>query len=193
MNKSIEELKEELSKYIEKGTHRYEHSIAVAEQAKLYAEAHGLDTEKAQKIGLMHDIAKYMSDEDSLQYVKDNNIELDEDEMEIVDILHGPIAADICKKKYGFDDEMCEAIKNHTTAKAGMGKLAELLYCADKTDTTRKYNDVEDYRKLAFESLEECTYAIIVWYLNAYREEGKEPLEKTKKAYEYYKKLLNKN
>ena len=189
----IEELKDFLAKYIKRDSHRYLHSLAVAKQAKLYAHAHGVDEEKAEKVGLMHDIAKEMTEEESLKYIKENNVKVAEDELKESDLLHGPIAADICKKELGFDEEMCDAIEHHSTAKANMSNLAKVLYCADKTDETRTYWDVEDYRKLALSDLDECTYAILVWWMDEYKKANREPLTNTKNAYEYYKKQLNKN
>ena len=189
---TIEKLKEELIKYFPENSHRYEHSIGVMEQAVIYAEAHGIDVERCARVGLMHDLAKHMTDEEMQEYIKANNIYLDDDEKEVSDIWHGPIAADICKKQYGFDDEMCDAIRYHSTAKANMSDVAKVLFCADKTDKTRDYSDVEDYRNLALKDINECTYAITEWWMEEYKKENREPLKNTKEANIFYKELLGK-
>ena len=62
----------------------------------------------------------------------------------------------MAKKKYDFDDEMCDAIKYHTTGKENMTILQKVLFVSDKIDETRKYEGVEELRKLAFEDLDEA-------------------------------------
>ena len=92
----------------------------------------------------MHDMAKEMTDEEMLDYVKKNKIRITETEKAIPQILHGKIAADMAKKKYDFDDEMCTAIACHTTGKENMTLLQKILFVADKTDETRSYESAEN-------------------------------------------------
>lgn len=112
------------------------------------------DVERAKKAGLMHDLAKEFSKEDKLKYIKDNNLKMDEIEELTVEILHGRIAADICKKKYAFDDEMCSAIEYHTTGKPNMSMLEKIIFIADKIEETRKGEGIEELRRLAFEDID---------------------------------------
>lgn len=154
MVKDIEVLKEELKKEISEP--RYYHSICVMNMSELLAKKYKADVEKAKLIGLMHDIAKEMTKNEKLNYVKQNNIECSIIEEKIVEILHGKIAADICKKRFGFDEEMCTAIKYHTTGKENMTLLEKILFIADKIDESRKYDGVEELRKLAFENIDKA-------------------------------------
>ena len=109
----IEFLKEELKQKVNEK--RYMHSLGVMKMCEKLAKIYDGDIERAKLVGLMHDLAKDMSNEDKLSYVVENNIFCTDVEKRIIDILHGKISADICKKKYGFDDEMCMAISAHTT------------------------------------------------------------------------------
>lgn len=68
--------------------------------------------------------------------------------------LHGTVAADICKKEYNFDDEMYSAIAIHTIGKENMTNLEKVVFIADKIDKTRKYEGIEELRKLAFEDID---------------------------------------
>lgn len=150
----LEELKEELKKYLKEK--RYLHCINVMKMSEKLAIKYNIDIEKTKKTALMHDLAKEFSKEDKLQYVIENKLKIDEVERSIIEILHGKISADICKKKYGFDDEMCSAIEFHTTGKADMTMLEKIIFIADKIEETRKYEGVEKIRELAFEDLDEA-------------------------------------
>jgi len=150
----IEFLKEELKQKVTEK--RYMHSWGVMKMCKKLAKIYSGDIERAKLIGLMHDLAKDMLDEDKLSYIMENNINCTDVEKRLVDILHGKIAADICKKKYQFDDEMCMAISAHTTGKENMTLLQKILFVADKTDETRKYASAEELRNIAYVDLDKA-------------------------------------
>lgn len=154
MVEDIEKLKEDLK--IVLSDSRYNHSISVMNMCEALASKYNVNVKKAKLVGLMHDMAKDMTKEEKIQYVKNNNIECSLIEEKIVEILHGKIAADICKKRYQFDEEMCTAIKYHTTGKENMTLLEKILFIADKIDETRNYEGVEELRKLAFEDLDKA-------------------------------------
>lgn len=154
MVEDIELLKEEIKeKLTEK---RYLHSISVMNMCEKLAKKYNCDVKRAMLIGVVHDMAKEMTDEEMLTYVNRNHISISETEKNLPKILHGKIAGDFAKKKYDFDDEMCEAIKYHTTGKENMTLLQKVLFVADKIDETRHYEGVEELRKLAFENLDEA-------------------------------------
>lgn len=135
---------------------RYQHSIGVMERAEKLAKIYGVDIETARLVGIAHDIAKEMSEEEIKRYVKENNIKMDEVEKDNFGLLHGKIGADICKKKYGFTEEMQDAIKKHTAADVEMSKLDKILYLADHTEKNRTFKDVEYIRKLSETNLDEA-------------------------------------
>ncbi len=154
---NLEELKNELKEkylYRPESEQRYAHSLGVMEMSKELAKRYNVDIERAQKAALMHDMSKCMPLEELREYIKKNNIQVSESEMLAGVALHGVVAADICKKKYNFDDEMCEAIACHTIGKEGMTNLEKAIFIADKIDKTRTYDGIEELRKLAFEDID---------------------------------------
>jgi len=154
MVEDIELLKEEIKeKLTEK---RFLHSLSVMDMCEKLAKKYSCDVKRAKLVGLVHDMAKEMTDEEMLGYVKKNDIAISDTEKSIPQILHGKIAGDLAKKKYDFDDEMCEAISYHTTGKENMTLLQKILFASDKIDETRNYEGVEELRKLAFENLDEA-------------------------------------
>ena len=144
-----EDVKSILSEY------RFNHSEMVAKKAEELAIEYGENPEIAKLIGIAHDIAKEMTDEEYLKYVEDNNIKIDEVEKINTKLLHGKVGADICKKKYNFNEQMQNAIKYHTTGNINMDNMAKIIYLADKIEATREYDGVEEAREKAKVSLNE--------------------------------------
>ncbi len=126
---------------------RYEHSIRVMKRAEELAKKYNVDVKKAKIVGLAHDIAKDMSKEQKLAYVEENQIETDEIERINIELLHGKIGADICKKRYDFPDDMQKAILYHTLGNPNMDELAKIIFIADKTEEDRTYVDFEKLKE----------------------------------------------
>lgn len=57
---------------------RFNHSVGVAKRAVELARIYGEDEEKAELIGIAHDIAKEMPKEEGIKYAKENGIIFDE-------------------------------------------------------------------------------------------------------------------
>ncbi len=145
-NKEEEDLLQKIDKDVKRelSEKRYKHSLGVMKKAEELAEIYSVDINKAKLVGLAHDIAKEIPEEEKLKYAKQNNIEVDEVEQINVGLLHGKIGADICKKRYGFDEEMQNAIKYHTTGNENMDLLAKVIFVADKIEDGRIYKDDEE-------------------------------------------------
>lgn len=148
----IKDVKSEMS------AKRYTHSLGVMKRIEELASIYGVEVEIAKKVGIAHDIAKEMTVEESLKYVKENELELDEIEIKVPYLLHGKIGADICKKRYGFTKQMQDAIIYHTTGNPNMDMLAKILYAADKTEENRDFEqyDVKYERKLSNDNIDEA-------------------------------------
>lgn len=149
-----EDIKKELSEK------RYNHSVGVMNKTMELARIYGVSVNKAKLVGLAHDIGKEISKEDKIKYMEDNGLEIDEIERVNVGLLHAKIGADICKKRYGFTQDMQNAIKYHTVANENMDLLAKILFVADKIEDNRNYKDEKkmqnlmEMRELAKENLD---------------------------------------
>lgn len=169
--KNIEEIKEELKLVLSEK--RYLHSLGTMKMAIELAEKYNVDIEKAALVGLTHDIAKEFSDEEILNYIRENDIEADEIELKQISLLHGKIGANIVKQKYNFSKDMQDAIKHHTTGHPEMDLLAKIIYVADKIEETREYADVEKVRKLAFEDINQALLLILKYSIEKNTKKGK--------------------
>ena len=78
--------------------------------------------------------------------------------------LHGPVGSYVAKHEFKIEDEdILQAIRYHTTGRAGMSNLEKIIYIADMIEPNRKFSGVEDLREKAKEDLEKamtvvCTY-----------------------------------
>lgn len=131
---------------------RFYHSQCVMKKCEELAKLYDVDVETAQKIGIAHDIAKEMTDEEKLSYVENNNIIVDTVEQHNLGLLHAKIGADIAKKVFNFSNEMCNAIRYHSTAKENMSMLEKILYIADWTGDDRTFEDAIILKQILKES-----------------------------------------
>lgn len=151
----MEYLKEVLSEK------RYKHSVGVMKKAGELAKIYNVDIEKAKIVGLLHDMAKEMSFDEYKEYASNNHIELEEDDIKVVAVLHAKIGAHMCKEKFNFTEDMQNAVHYHTTGRAGMSMLEKIIYVADKIEDGRTYKGVEKLRELASEDLDKAIIQIV--------------------------------
>lgn len=157
----IEQIKEDLKQSLSEK--RYVHSLGVMDMCEHLAKIHHVNVEKAKLAGLLHDIAKEMTDEEIFEYANKNNIELTEVEKINTKILHGKIGAHLATEKYGIDEEVADAIKYHTTTSRNMDTIAKIVYVSDKVELGRKSDkyDVEYERYVAEKDLNTAMLIII--------------------------------
>ena len=141
--------------------YRFFHSECVAKRCVELADIYHVDKEAARLVGITHDIAKEMTNEEKIQYCKENYLEIDDIEQENVGLLHAKIGANIAKKEFGFSEDLCSAIKYHTTAKANMSLLDKILYVADMTSDDRKFPDKSYVVELGNKDIDECVKYIL--------------------------------
>ena len=154
---------DEIQEYIKNilSEKRYYHSICVMERSRELAIKYGADVEIAKKIGIAHDVAKEMSEKEKLEYVKENNIEIDETEKENTGLLHAKIGADIAIKKLNFTNEMGQAILAHTTGIENMTLLDKILFISDRTSKERGFPDIEYLNNLLEENIDKAVLYIL--------------------------------
>ncbi len=128
---------------------RFRHSLAVAEKARELAEKYGADAEKAYVAGLLHDILKDTDGDSQLQILQDFDILLDNVEKQSPKLWHARAGAVFMEHILGIHDaDILNAVRYHTTGRAGMSLLETILYLADFTSADRDYPDVDVLREL---------------------------------------------
>jgi predicted HD superfamily hydrolase involved in NAD metabolism len=135
----IEEIQERLKNCLT--YERYMHSLGVMEMAVKLAKEFGLDEEKAQIAGLLHDCAKCLSKEELEKYIDT----FEECEKLSTKTWHAPVGAIIAKRDYGVtDEEILSAIRWHTIGKNDMTDFEKVIFIADKIEHRTRESDFRE-------------------------------------------------
>ena len=187
----VKEIKKKLKKSLDK--QRYQHTLGVMYTAGCLAMANGYPIEKAMLAGLLHDCAKCIPAKKKLKICKENKIPVTDFEREHTFLLHAKVGAWVAREKYGVTDpEILSAITWHTTGKEDMTLLEKIVYIADYIEPARnKAPRLPEIRKIAFEDLDRCMYAILHDTLEYLNGDPQDIDQATIQAYDYYKKLVN--
>lgn len=172
---------------------RYTHTLGVMYTSAALAMRYGVDLEKAQVAGLLHDCAKCIPNEKKLKMCEKYNIPITRVENNAPFLLHSKLGAYLAKEKYGVkDEEILQAIVWHTTGKPDMTLLEEIVFLADYIEPMRwKAENLEEIRRTAFVDLDLAVYMTLRDTLH-YLETGPgEVDEMTRSACQYYGKKVN--
>ncbi len=136
---------------------RYIHSINVAKAGIQLAERYGADVEKVRIAGILHDITKEMPYDEQLKIIQSSGIILDDVQAFSPKTWHA-VSGSICvRKELGItDDDILNAIRYHTSGRAGMSLLEKVIFVADFIGEERDYKGVDVMRAKAKKSLEEA-------------------------------------
>ncbi len=118
---------------------RLEHSLSVAHLAMSIASRNRLEiAEKAYIAGILHDLAKGMSIDESKKRLEDENPEL----LKLPSYTwHQFLGASLAREIFKIEDqEILDAISYHCTGKKHMSPLAKIIFSADKIDPLRGYD-----------------------------------------------------
>lgn len=133
---------------------RFNHCLRVVERAVEYAKVYDVDLNKVKLTALAHDIAKDLSDSNIDKYT----YLLDDVELVNRSLCHAKIGAIICQE-YGFDEDMLNSIKYHTTGRENMSMLEKIIYLADATESEREIGS-RNYVELVKTNIDEAMLKI---------------------------------
>ncbi|MBO7156616.1 MAG: nicotinate (nicotinamide) nucleotide adenylyltransferase [Clostridia bacterium] len=155
----------------------FNHSIRTAEFCVKNAWRVWESFDRAFVAGLLHDCAKERAPLKELKEYPTNS----------KSVAHQYDGATVAEAEYGITDEgVLDAIRYHTTAKPNFSKLGKLLYLADKLESGRNYEGIEDLRKGVEQDFDKGFIAVLnngVEYLNA---KGVQYDVLTLEAYKWY-------
>ncbi len=168
---------------------RMRHTHGVAYTAESLAMAYGEDPQRAFLAGMLHDIAKYLTNEDLVSFCRAHSIEITDDEYAAPYLLHAKAGAKMSEDRYCVrDPEILRAIRFHTTGRPGMSLLEKIIFTADYIEPGRHHSEaLPELRKMAFRDLDGCICRILRDTLTYLSDAGK-PIDKTtREAYDYYR------
>lgn len=140
-NEYTEIVRERLSDY------RFYHSLCVSESARQLAERYGADVNKAMIAGILHDATKETDENEQLLLIEKAGMKITDFEKSQKKFYHQISGAAFAKCELGIEDEeILSAIRYHTTGKADMTLMEEIIYLADFISADRSYLDIDEIR-----------------------------------------------
>ena len=168
---------------------RYEHTLGVAYTATSLAMRYGASIESAKLAGLLHDCAKCMDHDKKISICEKHHIMITDVERRNPSLLHAKVGSFLAMDTYHVqDNDIINAILNHTTGRPGMSLLEKIIFVADYIEPGRKQApNLTQIRSLAFVDLDAAMLKILEDTL-AYLENGEGEVDPmTQKTYEYYR------
>ena len=149
----IEKIKRDIKRNISED--RYEHTLRVVDCCLELAKAHGGDLDKTTIAALLHDSAKFASKGRVFRMAKELNLIDDDIYLYNKGIIHASLGAKLASLHYGIKDpDILNAIKYHTTGRAGMSLLEKIIFMGDYIEPSRDFSGIEEIRELAFKDLD---------------------------------------
>ena len=134
---------------------RYIHSLNVADSARELAVIYGEDADKAYTSGLLHDVMKNAPDGEHEELFALGGVTLSPLERHNRKLWHAMSAPLFLKFKLGINDsDMLNAVRYHTTGRAGMSRLEKIVFLADYISAERDYNGVEIMRETSKKNMD---------------------------------------
>lgn len=168
---------------------KYQHTIQTSEAAMKLAEIYGCDVQKAEIAGLLHDCARDLEVEAQLEMLKDT--EYAQLFSEVPKIMHGPCGAIVAKNEYEIEDQdILNAIANHTCGRPDMSLLEKIVFVADAIEPGRDFEGVDILRRTAKRDIDLAVLMSLEGTRQKIEEEDGIWHEGSKAALEYYKEKI---
>jgi nicotinate-nucleotide adenylyltransferase len=137
-------------------SNRVAHVLGCRDTAAKMAERWGVDPIDAARAGLLHDVTKALNDDLQLTLCREYGIVLGEFSQRNPKTLHALTGSLVAERIFGENQQVVDAIRSHTTGKAGMTTLQKILYVADYMEPNRDFPGVEELRRLAYTDLDKA-------------------------------------
>lgn len=165
---------------------RFIHSLNVMQYAVHLAVVHNYDLMKAATTGILHDIAKAMNIKKQYKLAK----KVGKLQPLNKNIAHGPAGAFYISKELRIKDpDIIDALTFHTTARANMTKLDQIIYLADKLEYGRSFDNLDLIREMAEKDLNQAMKMCLDEVRKALREKSRKGHPSTQAATDCLKDL----
>ena len=167
---------------------RVPHVLGCEEEAARLAERWGVDPELAREAAILHDITKRLPLDAQLPLCEKYGIVIDEMERESSQLLHAKTGAALARGLFGVSDAVHDAIFWHTTAKADMTLLEQVIYLADYIEPTRRdFDGLEDLRQEAYRNLRDAMILGLTMGIADLERRGIHPHPRSAAALEWFR------
>lgn len=138
---------------------RYAHTLAVEEEASFIASRIIPEREGSiRAAALLHDIAKELTSEKQLNYIRDFDIINGDLGAYPSVVLHALAAPALIKEQFAeyADEDILTAVRYHTTGHAGMTVFEAVIFIADYIEPTRKHESCLACREYFHSRVDDC-------------------------------------
>lgn len=171
---------------------RYHHTLGVAYTAAALGMAYDVDFETCYFAGLLHDCAKYLTDEEKLQMAETAGIPITDYERKAPGLLHAELGSYIAATEFGVTDEaILSAITYHTVGRPEMTTLEKIIFVADYIEPNRpNFPMFKEIRHEAFHDLDKAVYMAAKRSMDYLVEKGCKVIDpRSLETIAYYKKI----
>ena len=164
---------------------RREHSYRVARMAVERASSAGVSEGKALLASALHDCGKYIPLDSPLleDFTPPNDVP--------PPVMHQYTGAYLAQHCFGIEDEeILDAIRYHTSGRAGMTSLGMLVYLSDLLEEGRNFAGIDELRELFSCDLEMCLYRSLKDQLHYLQGTQKPIYPLTEQTYQWIKKKI---
>lgn len=139
---------------------RLNHILRVEQMAVDLAKHYNLDVEKAATAGLMHDLAKYFKPQKLLEMARAEGLGIDVVSEATPHLLHADVSALVARDTFEVkDEEVLQAIANHTLGRPGMSLLSCIVFLADSLEPGRGNTpELEALRQMSYQDLDRAVW-----------------------------------
>lgn len=122
-------------------------------------------------------------------FCKEYKVKMDDILEQQPDLIHPFWAAEVAKREYKIKDEdILNAIRYHTTGRAGMSVLEKIVFIADYIEPNREqFEGLDEARRLAYLDLDMAMRFILEQTIEFVKERGRLLHPLSLEALEYYK------
>lgn len=164
---------------------RVAHVRGCEKEAVRLAARWGAVEEDAREAAILHDITKKLTMDEQLRLCEKYGIINDNVELANLKLLHAKTGAAVARDMFGVSDEVYDAIRWHTTGRAGMALLEKVIYLADYIEPTRDFEGLDALRRLCYENIDDAMILGLRMSVDDIKSYGEEPHKRTLEAMEY--------
>ena len=129
----------------------------MSKKAIYLAHKYGADVKKAEIAGLLHDVTKQTDEHEQLRLISEAGMELSALELKNKKLWHAVSGCAYLKIRLNIDDEeILNAVKFHTTGRAGMSRLEKVIFVADMISDDRTSEESKKVKVVAEENLDKA-------------------------------------
>lgn len=161
---------------------RAEHSKRVCLMAMQNVSRFRLDETKTLVAAALHDVAKNLPLED------ERLRGFEPPEGVPPSVLHQYAGAYVLENTFSVKDEdVLNAVRYHTSGRAGMSTLEKLIFLCDLLEEGRNFPNIEELRQAFYEDLDKCMYLSLRDQIEYLQKNGIYVYSLTLQAFEYYR------